>query len=284
MFAGSFSEVMASPVFRESFLRDFVGSIPELNPEAYFVALGHTACDALDWCVDNSHLGRDRFLGALAHPSTSGGSAVKVYLGSKSILDLNPNDPVRRRAARLQADALRMKRATVLLRSERYQGSVAAIASPAVVVATTTLSHINTSMDFHVTIDTPKPKRSISGRTKSANFGISSEMLQAFADAGYFRTHETSKVDQFSGRRGSSGVYVKKGKAISIVVHPDAKSRALFALQNLGTIGVAYHSSNMTDYPKRMHAGKSIIPYGYPVTFKTAGALRKFLIAFDGQN
>jgi hypothetical protein len=40
----------------------------------------------------------------------------------------------------------------------------------------------------------------------------------------------------------------------------------------------------MTDYPKRMHAGKSIIPYGYPVTFKTAGALRKFLIAFDGQN
>jgi hypothetical protein len=109
-------------------------------------------------------------------------------------------------------------------------------------------------------------------------------MLQAFADAGYFRTHETGKVDQFSGRRGSSGVYVKKGKAISIVVHPDAKSRALFALQNLGTIGVAYHSSNMTDYPKRMHAGKSIIPYGYPVTFKTAGALRKFLIAFDGQN
>jgi hypothetical protein len=85
MFAGSFAEVMASSAFRECFLRDFVSSIPELHPDAKFVALGRTPIDALDWCVANSYLDRDRVLGAFAHPSTSGGSAVNVYLGVKNM-------------------------------------------------------------------------------------------------------------------------------------------------------------------------------------------------------
>ena len=83
MFSGSFAEVMASPVFRESFMRDFVGSIAELNPSAHFVALGRTPRDALDWCVSNGYLSRNRVLGSLAHPSTNGGSAVDVYLGQR---------------------------------------------------------------------------------------------------------------------------------------------------------------------------------------------------------
>lgn len=49
MLAGSFTEVQGSPIFKECFLRDFVGSISELDPNARFVALGQPPPrDALD--------------------------------------------------------------------------------------------------------------------------------------------------------------------------------------------------------------------------------------------
>lgn len=270
MFSGSFAKVMASPIFRESFFRDFVSSIPELNPDAHFVALGQTARDALDWCAANGHLNRDRVLGAFAHPSTNGGSTVDVYLGLKSLSNLVPKDPVRHRVAQLQADALRMEQATARLRSER-QGISARFA----VSATQSTFPVPVSSSF------PGSKRTVPGPSKPASSGDSSEVLQAFADAGYLRMHETTKIDRFGGRSEISRVYVKKGDAISIVVHPNAKSRAQLALQDQGAVGKAYHNSNMTEYPKRMHTGKGAIPYGYPVTFETAGALREFLIAFD---
>jgi hypothetical protein len=72
--------------------------------------------EALESCVANGYLNRDRVLGAFAHPSTSGGSAVDVYLGLKTMQDLSPRDPVRYRLAQLQADALRMDEATAPLR------------------------------------------------------------------------------------------------------------------------------------------------------------------------
>jgi hypothetical protein len=271
MFAGSFAEVMASPIFRESFLRDFVGSIPELNPGANFVALGQTPRDALDWCVTNGHLGHDQVLGAFAHPSTSGGSTVDVYLGLKRIEDLTPNDPVRHRVAQLQADALRMKESTVRLRSVRHQNVSVRITTPS--------DHPTVTAPFSSLL--PKSKGFVPVPNKSLSPSNNLEVLQAFADAGYSKTHETYKIDHFSGRNEISRVYTKRGKTISIVLHPDAKSLAQSVLQNLGTMGEAYHNSNMTDYPKRMHTGASAIPYGYPVTFETADALREFLIAFD---
>lgn len=112
----------------------------------------------------------------------------------------------------------------------------------------------------------------------------SSEMLKALADAGYVGVAETTKVNLFIGGSKIARVYTKKGKAISVVVHPDALSRAQVALQDLGTMGNAYHNSNMIGYPKRMHTGKDFIAYGYPVIFETAGALREFLVAFDCSN
>jgi hypothetical protein len=273
MFAGSFAEVMASPVFRESFLRDFVGSIPELNPDARFVALGRTARDALDWCVANSHLSRDQVLGAFAHPSKNGGSAVDVYLGLKSIQDLVAKNPVRHRAAQLQADAQRMEQATAPLRPEGYQVVPMRIAVPAVSAAA-----------IPVSSSLPQPKKSGIEPNRSASPSDNAEMLQALADAGYIKRRGTNKVDLFGGRNEIARVYRKKGKTISVVVHPDAKSLAQAALQNLGKMGVAYHNSNMIGYPKRMHTGEDGISYGYPVTFETAGALREFLIAFDSGN
>lgn len=107
MFAGSFDEVMRSPVFRESFLRDFAAGLPLISPEARYVALGPTPLAALDWCAAQGLVRPDRILGAFAHPSSTGGSEVAVYLGEKRLDDLKPRDPVRWRTW-LVGDARRM--------------------------------------------------------------------------------------------------------------------------------------------------------------------------------
>jgi hypothetical protein len=103
----------------------------------------------------------------------------------------------------------------------------------------------------------------------------------ALASAGYVKIGGTSKVALYVGRSEAAKVYVKKGSAISVVVHPDAVSRAQKALGDLGAIGDAYHNSNMTTFPKRKHTGVGNTAYGYTVLFETPGALRKFLVAFD---
>jgi hypothetical protein len=271
MFAGSFANVMASPVFRESFLRDFVGSIPELNPDARFIALGQTPREALDWCVANGHLSRDRVLGAFAHPSTNGGSAVAVYLGFKSMQDLLPKDPVRHRVEQLQADAMRMEEATTPLRPNNRHVAFVRTEAPTVRGAPTPAP-----------LFAPEPRKMINRPSRSASPGDRTEIDQALADAGYVRVPgKSTKVDLFRGCSDGTNIYVKKGKSISGIVHPDMKQRAQAALKTLGTMGDAYHNSNMTGYPKRMHTGATPIAYGYPVIFETAGAFREFLVAFD---
>jgi hypothetical protein len=106
-FAGSFDDVMQSPTFRESFLRDFAAGLPLISSEARYVALGPTPLAALDWCVAQGLVRGDQILGAFAHPSSTGGSEVPVYLGEKTLDELKPRDPVRHRIW-LPGDAQRM--------------------------------------------------------------------------------------------------------------------------------------------------------------------------------
>jgi hypothetical protein len=96
-FNGSFTQVLTSPALRESFELDFVESLAELNEDALFVGLGVTPREALAWCASNGYIRSKQILGTMAHPSTEGGSQVDVYLGVKTIDDLSPNDPVRKR-------------------------------------------------------------------------------------------------------------------------------------------------------------------------------------------
>lgn len=97
MFAGSFSEVQATPIFWKCFLEDFVPTLKKVNSEALYIALGPTPLNALAWCVAENLLRGEQILGALAHPSTSGGSQVGYYLREKTKGDLKPQDPVRAR-------------------------------------------------------------------------------------------------------------------------------------------------------------------------------------------
>lgn len=94
----------------------------------------------------------------------------------------------------------------------------------------------------------------------------------------------TKKVALFVGRNEIATIYIRKGQSLSVVVHPDALSRARNALNHHGTIGDAFHSSNLTRFSKRSHGGKTQINYGYPVSFAAADHLREFLIAFDGSS
>jgi hypothetical protein len=108
MFAGSFQEVMASPVLRACFEADFVLSLGALQPDTLFIALGPTPLAALDWCVQRKLLAAEQVLGAFAHPSAGAGTQIDVYLGARKVEDLHENDPVRRRAPWLRQAYERM--------------------------------------------------------------------------------------------------------------------------------------------------------------------------------
>ena len=112
MFSGSFDEIIKVPALRERFENDFVPSVSELADDALYVALGKTPYDALKHCVGLGVIRENQLLGALAHPSRSGGSQVAVYLGEKTLADLDPADPVRRRVEWLTGAYARMRSST----------------------------------------------------------------------------------------------------------------------------------------------------------------------------
>ncbi|MBO1077361.1 hypothetical protein [Roseomonas marmotae] len=118
MFNGSFEDVMRSAALRECFEQHFLPELALLPQEAVFIALGPTPLDALDYAAARGLLAPERILGALAHPSKSGGSQVDVYLGLRDPSTLQPRDPVRHRVPRLLAAAERMRISVARLRGE----------------------------------------------------------------------------------------------------------------------------------------------------------------------
>jgi hypothetical protein len=117
-FTGSFAEVQASSALRTSFEQDFVASLRKLRPDALFVALGPTPMDALKWCAANGFLRAQHIVGAFAHPATTAGSQVAIYLGERRPEDLNPRDPVRYRCDWLIAAYDDVNRSMRQLRAE----------------------------------------------------------------------------------------------------------------------------------------------------------------------
>lgn len=116
-FAGSFDDVMKSKIFSECFHVDFVPSLKDIPGDARFVALGETPLRALSWCVRYGKLKEEQVLGAFAHPSTNGGSAVDAYLGIRT--EFSSNDPVRHRVERLRMFYDGMTTRTNALRASR---------------------------------------------------------------------------------------------------------------------------------------------------------------------
>lgn len=112
MFSGSFDEIIKVGALRQRFEIDFVPSLSEMAEDTLYVALGKTPYDALKHCVGLGVIKESQLLGALAHPSRSGGSQVAVYLGEKTLDHLHPADPVRGRVKWLTGAYAEMRSAT----------------------------------------------------------------------------------------------------------------------------------------------------------------------------
>ena len=128
MLSGSFDEIIKVPALRQRFEIDFIHTLSKIPDDALYVALGKTPYDALKHCVGLGVIKESQLLGALAHPSRSGGSQVAVYLGEKTLADLDPADPVRRRVGWLTGAYDGMRSATA-----RLNGTNAIPASPPLV-------------------------------------------------------------------------------------------------------------------------------------------------------
>lgn len=108
-FAGSFEEIQRTDMLRRCFEREFLPTLRHLRPDAYFIGLGPTPAAALSFAADRGLIDRSRILGWLAHPSTSGGSQVAIYLGERKVEELSDRDPVRYRADALVTAATAMR-------------------------------------------------------------------------------------------------------------------------------------------------------------------------------
>jgi len=115
-FAGDLDEVLACKIFRDCFESCFLPSLTEINPDAMYIGLGKCPEQALAYAVKQSLLREEQVLGAFSHPSTNGGSSVGYYLREVSLDDLTPKNPVRHRAAWLDAAYERMSNITANLR------------------------------------------------------------------------------------------------------------------------------------------------------------------------
>jgi hypothetical protein len=125
MFNGSFRVIMASTLLRKSFEKDFILSLELLPDDAYFIGLGPTPLDALSHCADVRVIERGRILGMLPHPSGSSGSQVPYFLKEVSLDQLHENNPIRNRAAKLDAAYERMSEAVSRMGSFSFRETIA---------------------------------------------------------------------------------------------------------------------------------------------------------------
>jgi hypothetical protein len=274
-FAGRFQDVLRSPTFRREFERHFVPSLASLPKTSLYVALGPTPLAALDWCAEHGHLDAGQIMGALAHPSTSGGSQVDVYLGKKSVEDLSERNPVIHRVADLQARADRMRTAVARIRS----GTPTAPRAP-------TSSHpLTPAKSAH----SPAPMRSTKPAARRSGVpgtgDVDPHLRAVFERAGYTCVKDTvKKVALFVGRISGREVYLINGRpTITVVVHPDQMTWVKAAVREPASAVTSdlFHHDNLRTFPARDHGGVNPVRYGRAVTCRTMGALEQFLAAFD---
>ena len=274
MFAGSFDEVLASPLLGECFRDCFVPSVREMDSATLFVGLGPCPQAALDWCVRHGVLERKQVLGAFCHPSSSSGSATRYYLREVAKSELKENDPVRHRTDWLDRAYEHMSTTTASLLGQAP--SISAVrhddehAAPLPSVPPPVrLKAIGTDDDAAI-------------RT-SANDDVA-DILAEMRKAEYRLTKQTSKLAEFTAPGGQIVYVVKttsKMNRINLMVHPGLAAEAVMALPGVASVSTEYRfHSNMTRFPKRLNRGATETAYGWQVHLDTLDDLSRFLAAF----
>ena len=269
-FAGSFAEVLDTPILRRSFLQDFVPSLAAIPSSAHFVALGPTPLDALRWCAERGHIAPERILGALAHPSSQGGSQVNVYLGSVRPEDLHERDPVRGRIEWLTQASHSMRAAVSALRGS--EGLPAPMPVPVPV----------RPAPAPVMVPAPRPEKVRSEASVDVDH-VAPAHRQAFRAAGYVCVNDhRKKVALFTGSRTGREVYLlNEGLTIQVVVHPGLRERAQAAADVIGArVDFPYKHANLGTFKEAM-GPDSASPQGAKIRLRTPGDLERFLGLFD---
>ncbi|MBB5508732.1 hypothetical protein [Paraburkholderia atlantica] len=276
MFAGSFDEVLASPLLGECFRDCFVPSVREMSPDTLFLGLGPCPKAALDWCVRHSALERKQVLGAFCHPSSASGSTTRYYLREVPKEQLNAKNPVLRRTEWLDLAYEQMRAATASLlgqttpkpRGRRDEGP--AMPTPDV-PPTPRLKP--TTTDFH------------DAGLRSAATDEVAVILTEVLKAGYRLTNQTSKLAEFATPSGQIIYLVKttsKMNRINLMVHPRLMPDAVMSLPGVASVSHAHRfHSNMSRFPKRLNRGATETAYGWQVSLDTFDDLPRFLAAFD---
>ncbi len=103
---------------------------------------------------------------------------------------------------------------------------------------------------------------------------------------GYRVIHETSKKRGFQ-RAGELPIYLNlnsKTGETALVAHPESGVEALrHRRPDLRVGGEYFHSSNMRQFPKRMHTGAHPICYGWGLTFDSLLAVEACLDHLEGK-
>ena len=269
-FAGEFSDVRASPVLWNCFIRDFVSSLGSLPPKARFLPLGHTAQNALTWCVEKEYIVAEQVLGSVPHPSGAGGSRVSVFVGERRPDDLGEGDPVRREIHKLQQDA------------RRIQATVAGLLqlNPADAGSPWGMDFTVGPHEFATQTSAKPPKAGTPARSKATpDVADFDHLTSCFERAGYQLSHATKKVAGFMHGRGGRTVYLdRQVKGIGIWVHPAHAEEANAIAADFTKSRLRYTKhSNLTTFPRYEHSGEH---YGLKVAFENASDLEHFLNHF----
>ncbi|HEM8494052.1 hypothetical protein [Burkholderia multivorans] len=276
MFAGSFDEVLASPLLSECFRDCFVPSVREMESDTLFVGLGPCPEAALDWCVHHGALQRKQVLGAFCHPSSAGGSTTRYYLREVSKGELDTKNPVLRRTDWLDRAYEQMRDSTASLLGH-------------------TAANFPVGRDRESAVPTPNvpsaaPLRRPTTKahdtmTHSAATDEVAIILTEVQKTGYRLTNETAKLAEFVTPNGQIIYLVKttsKMNRINLMVHPDLTPDAVVSLPGVASVSREHRfHSNMSRFPKRLNRGATETPYGWQVSLDTFDDLPRFLAAFD---
>lgn len=278
-FKGNFDQVLRSPLLRQCFLDHFVSSLAQMSADALYVALGECPKAALDWCASRGHLRREQVLGAFCHPSTSGGSATKIYLREKSVDELAPGDPVRHRARTLHEDYQRMSKATSSLLGKAPDHRFA----PKLSTSTSAFAQspvIDTGRDPQTKpLDPRKPERSDEEREEEVRL-IIGELVRS----GCRLVHQIKKVALFETRTGQP-VYLAKEqsglKHIVLSVHPDQRPEDLERCPGVTSAAAGHRfGASYRRFPKMLNNGQKEEHYGRHVTLGSLDDCKRFLAEF----
>lgn len=105
------------------------------------------------------------------------------------------------------------------------------------------------------------------------------------SSANYFKVRETKKKSFWVHKLLDAGVFIDKVDAgrdrISVITHPDTPLSSLYGMAGveIPVPGTFYHSSNMREFPKRMHRGANPIPHGHKIRVENLSSLRAALDA-----